>query len=364
MKQGAFRTFIPDLSATNPLIVKAFAKKRDVAGWLPQNPTSILRLSFRRYLYEMWLPTIELEIEPTTFRGYLHHVDRHIAPGIGDVRIGQINRDLLKAFYADLLRTPSARGKGTLAKTTVERIHATIHRALEALVQADVLDRNPAHGARPKRKKSERYEAKIWSPQQLADFLDFVRSDELFPMWRVMAWTGIRRGEALGLMWDDFHPTSRILSVRRAVCNAAGRIYFSTPKSAQSRVIDLDPVTTSVLSSHRRRMNSQRRRSGARLLESDDLIFPSADGTVYAPEVISHRFRVLADASEVPRIRLHDLRHTHASHLLEAGVHPKIVQERMGHVDVMVTLNIYAHLTPTLQRQAVGELGRFYCEGS
>ncbi|MPZ68312.1 MAG: tyrosine-type recombinase/integrase [Actinobacteria bacterium] len=192
-------------------------------------------------------------------------------------------------------------------------------------------------------------------PGQLHVFLEWARSDRLFPLWRTLGFTGLRRGEALGLQWRDLRFQDRLLAVRRALITAGTSTYLTAPKSSQSRVIDLEEETVEVLKAHREESKNLRPESNP-----DDFVFTDRNGAPVVPNLITRQFRGLVCASPVPRIRFHDLRHTHASHLLESGASISSVQERLGHSDVVVTLNLYSHVLPGSQRLAVDRLESFY----
>ena len=357
-------SYVPEvMHSEGPLAAQTYGKNKSRPGWARIAPDDIPNLALGDYMVNIWLPAIELEVEPTTFSAYRSAITCHIAPAIGDLTITQLNRDVIKQFYAQLLTTNSNKGRQPLRKTSVERVHCTIHRALQVLVDADVIPTNPAAGARPKRKKSEQYEIRTWSPDELSRFMDFVSDHRLAALWRVLGWTGMRRGEALALRWHDFRAESRVIAVRRSIGVADRSVYISMPKSAQARVLELDRVTVSMLKKHRQRMAAERRRLKLPAISSDDFIFATQDGGSYHPNGISKVFIQLNEKAELPRIRLHDLRHTHASHLIESGANPKVVQERLGHADVVITLNIYSHLFPTTQRAAIERLAAFYRDG-
>lgn len=359
MKDLGYREHTPDFPQVRPMMSNVRGPRRGRPGYVSASPAYLRRRTLGHYLWNIWLPAIELEVEPTTFSGYHHAVEIYLHPGLGHLALKDLTRDTIKAFYVDLLRNGGVAGH-PLRKTTVEHVHATLHRALATAVEADVLQKNPAAGARPKRRKSEEFEGKTWSPHDLATFLAFVRDDHLYALWRLLAFTGMRRGEALGLKWGDFRFDARCVSVRRALVDAAGHVYLTTPKSAQTRVVELDPETIAIIRRYRKRLSIQRRQLLLPRLTDDDFVFAREDGDYLAPGSVSKKFKELVRHSGVSEIRLHDLRHTHASHLLEAGANIKVVQERLGHADVVITLKIYSHLLPNTQRRAVEGLTRFY----
>jgi integrase len=159
----------------------------------------------------------------------------------------------------------------------------------------------------------------------------------------------MRRGELLGLKWSDVDLESGCVSVRRQLLREGGRLRFGPPKTRSGRrSICLDAGTVAALVAHRQQQASGHHLIGGTL----DLVFRRADGSPHDPDVISHQFQRFMSRSELRRIRLHDLRHTHATVSLQAEVHPKVVQERLGHASVKLTLDTYAHVLPPMHRAA------------
>lgn len=313
-----------------------------------------------------WLESIRPSLAATTFRSYSDHVSRHIAPALGHVPIGKLSPRMIRKFYADLATRPRAGKSGTLGMSTVQRIHATLHRALESAVRDQVLTSNPAHKEKPKApKKARRPEIKVWSPTQLSTFLEGVRSDDLYALWRVLAWTGLRRGEVCGLQWSDIDFEGKRLTVTRSIVLVSYEPHVTTPKSGESRTVDLDTATINLLRAHRVREIEVRLALGLPQIGDADYVFtqidPKTKGAQFVhPDRVSKRFDALVAKSDLPRVRLHDLRHTHASHLLAAGANVKVVQERLGHASITITLDTYSHLMPTAQSEAVDALSKLY----
>ena len=317
--------------------------------------------TLEQYLVETWLAEIETQVKPTTLASTKTIVLRHIVPAIGCIRLNRLRREDLIAFYRDLLHKPAARRDHPLSKTTVQRIHATLHWALQDLVAVGGLNHNPAYNIRSKRRNFGRHEIRIWNETELCRFLTFARRDSLFPMWRLLAWTGMRRGEALGLKWSDLRARPNVVAIRRSLTIAGGRLHVTAPKSARARVVALDATTGRVLRSYRRRQDKLLVGEGLDPTGAEDWIFHVRRDPMN-PSCVSKHFSRLVQRSGLPKIRLHDLRHTHASHLILAGANIKAVQERLGHADIVLTLNIYSHLLPTTQQEALSSLSRFYVE--
>jgi integrase len=168
----------------------------------------------------------------------------------------------------------------------------------------------------------------------------------------------MRRGELLGLRWSDVDLDTGSLSVRQQLVRGGKEISFGPPKTqAGRRSIRLDAVTVRVLRSHRARQKEQGRLKLGQAYRSDlDLVFARMDGSPHDPDVVSQQFEAAAKRSGVKRIRFHDTRHTHASLGLQAGIHPKVVQERLGHSSMAVTLDRYSHVIPALQEDAATKI--------
>lgn len=177
--------------------------------------------------------------------------------------------------------------------------------------------------------------------------------DELFPLWRTLAYSGMRRSEALALRWGDLNFTTGRLGIRRAA-DVTTRNLAKTTKTGSARVLDLDADTLAVLKAYK----AQRGAISLTLVRADAYVFGNNAGEIRSPNEVSRRWtsrvlRAQAEPDELPRVTLKGLRHTHATLLLELGEHPKVVQERLGHSTITTTMNIYSHVTPTMQKAAV-----------
>jgi integrase len=227
-------------------------------------------MTFGNYLIERWLPMVEMGLEPSTASHYRRIIRLYVEPELGHVRVGRLDRATIQAFYARLLHQISPATHRPLSKGTVTYVHCMIHGALEDLVQTGQLPGNPARGLRPRHIKSERYEYVIWSYEQLETFLKTARSDPWFALWRLLAFTGMRRSEALALRCSDLRLESRQISVRRALGVADRKIYLTRPKTDAERVIELDKQTARILGSHMNKRLTPKR--------SDDWVFTRQDG--------------------------------------------------------------------------------------
>jgi integrase len=254
---------------------------------------------------------------------------------------------MLNAMYARLQADGS--GHGPLSAKTVRYIHTTIHKALEDAVDAGVVAKNVASRVKPPRpsRRSTR-QVGSWEASELAAFLATVRGGRLEAVWRLAAMTGMRRGEILGLRWADLDLEQARLSVRQAVVTVAYEVIESTPKSHNARVIDLDSETVDLLRAHRRRQQDEQAEWGFDY-EDRDLVVCHENGSAIHPHSFSQTFERTVKRAGIRVIRLHDLRHTHATLALKAGVPVKVISERLGHESPAFTLKQYAHVIPGMQ---------------
>lgn len=192
---------------------------------------------------------------------------------------------------------------------------------------------------------------RTWSAEELRVFLAATHDDRLHGLWHLLALTGMRRGEALGLRWDDVDLENGRIAVRRALIPNGKEVVVSEPKTARGkRSIALDPETVEVLKGQAAKQLEEQQRSKS--WTDTSLVFTREDGQALHPEVASRFFRQAVKRAMLPQIRLHDLRHTHATLALRAGIHPKVVSERLGHATVAITLDTYSHAVPAMQEEA------------
>ena len=192
----------------------------------------------------------------------------------------------------------------------------------------------------------------MWTPEELHAFLDLAAENRNHAAWFLTSHTGMRRGEVLGLRWDDVDLDQRRLAVRQAVILLAYNLVISDVKADTGRrPIDLDDRTLAVLRAWRKRQLEEWMLVGPAAYHDNDLVFARPDGAPINPDSSSQSFDRLVVRSELPRIRLHDLRHTHASILLKSGVPVKVVSERLGHANPAFTITVYQH-DPGMQADA------------
>ena len=295
------------------------------------------------YLRGQWLPAVQARLRPGTWVEYRRKAETHLIPTIGQVPLQQLTTAMLNALYQQLLDY-------RVGVRTVQYVHATIRKALNDAVRWGLLVRNPAlHAAAPRPRRAE---LATWTAGELRWFLACVRDDRLYAAWQLAALTGMRRGEVLGLRWSDLDLDAGWLSVRQTLVVVDNQPRISEPKTARGRRrIALDPETVAALRTHHAAQAAERLAAGPAWANSG-LVFTRRDGAPLHPEYVRRQFDRHISRAGLPRIRFHDLRHTHATLALQAGVHPKVVSERLGHTTVAMTLDVYSHAIPALQQDA------------
>lgn len=303
---------------------------------------------------ERWMDTQEvIGRSPTTLAGHRRDVRNHVLPAIGAARLQALTAPDVDRLYATMV------GKG-LAPGTVRKIHNLVRKALGDAERKGLVGRNVSRAADPPSIKAAKAgEMQVWSPEQLRAFQAATAGDENFALWWLAAMTGMRRGEVCGLLWRDVDLTAGTVVVRRQLTTVGYRVVErEVTKSGERRVVDLDEETVAVL----RRWKATQ--AGWRLAVGPGwrdigLVFTKVDGSAHHPELVARRFERLGVKANLPRLRFHDLRHTHASHWLAAGENIKALSERLGHADASITLKVYSHLMPGQGRKAAVAVAAF-----
>jgi integrase len=315
------------------------------------------RETLREYM-ESWLPAIRGTIEPSTFESYERNVKNHLVPALGDIRLQELTPDDLSATYAELAESGRVDGRGGLSPRTIQYCHTILHRALADAVRRGSVVRNVADYAlvpAPKRKRRSA-EMKTWTAGEVATFLEATREDRLYLVWYVALMTGMRRGEILGLKWRDTDLEAGRLRLVRQLRVVRHVPDFSDLKTDKSRrQVGLDPETVTLLRRHRKAQIEERLMVGDGY-QDGDLVFAQPDGGHHHPEAVSKTFDRRVARWRLPHITFHDMRHTWATLALQAGVHPKVVSERLGHSSVAFTLDVYSHAIQGLDEDAAARV--------
>lgn len=311
-------------------------------------------MTLERYLRERWLPAREVRgLKPTTLANYRWVCEHYLIPALGQVKLAKLTSPEVVAFFDRFSREAGRRGAPRSART-IALTHRVLSMALSHAVRTGVISRNPAEGARDDLPRgAPPTEPTTWSPEQLVLFLRHTSTDRLHPFWVLAATTGLRRGELCGLRWEDVDLDVGTLAVRRSRVMVGGVPTDTTPKtSAGQRVVGLDQTTVEILSDRLRRQRSDQLTCPPGVWRGEGHVFTDEIGRPLVPEYVTKRFRRAVRDAGLPPIRLHDLRHWHATAMLLAGVDVKVVAGRLGHSSTLVTQNIYQHRVEELDHSA------------
>lgn len=305
---------------------------------------------------EEWLEATRSTVRESTWSSYRAEIAKHVIPRLGPSRLQAIGPGDLNALYSELLRTGRRDGHGGLSPRTVRYVHSILRRALDAAVRWNLVPGNVAAVADPPKSARKMPEMRTWSADQVRAFLEGTADDRFHAAWVLLATTGMRRGEVLGLRWVDIDFDRRRLSVNRSLVSVNYEIKVEAPKTARSRrSVALDEATLLRLRDHRTSQIEERLALGSPFAE-EGLVFSNDDGSAVHPDKLTKAFVRVVKGLGLPRIRLHDLRHTHASLALRAGIHPKVVSERLGHSSIAVTMDTYTHAIPALHEEAASTI--------
>lgn len=305
------------------------------------------KTSLAEYLNGWLLDYVLPNLSPKTHELYAYICSKHIFPTLANIALVDLKPTHLQHLYAQ----KQASG---LSNRTVQLIHVTLHKALKNAVRVTLLSRNVAEAVDTP--KIQRREMRTMNETDLHIFLEMARNTEYYSLFYTLLFTGCRRAEALALRWSDVDLLLCRLSVTRSMQFVDNKVTFKQPKTVKSRrLIALSPSTVTVLQEYWEAKNRMRQTLDLPLVTDNDLVFSHWDGSPLLPNSVTHAWIKLVRRCGLKGIRLHDARHTHASLLLKQGVHPKIVQERLGHAGIAITLDLYSHVAPGLQQAAANK---------
>lgn len=282
-------------------------------------------------------------LTPRSYERYESIARVHLIPAIGHIQLTQLRASHIQKHYADKL----AAG---LSPRSIRYHHVILHKALQTAIKWGLLARNVADGTDVPRAAPS--EMQTWDEHQLNVFLDAAKGTQYYALFYLALFTGARRGELLALRWQDIDFIYSQIYINRSLHHLKDGTYvFTAPKTAKSRrTIALSPSAFLVMESYRKAKDIEANMLDTTVKDSD-LVFNSL-GKPWRPNTVSRAWYNLAVKAGVKPIRFHDARHTHASLLLKQGIHPKVVQERLGHSTISVTLDTYSHVAPGLQEAA------------
>ena len=306
-------------------------------------------LTVTEYLDRWLTDAVQDTVRQRTYERYEQIARVHIKPALGRLKLKSLTTTHVRGLYREKL-------DAGLAPRTVQYIHTTLHKALKDAVADGLIPRNVAKGIKAPRPRKQ--EINPLSADQAHGFLSAARGDRFEALYVVALHCGLREGELLGLRWEDVDLAAGTLSVRRTLSQARIGHMFEAPKNGHGRNVRLTSGAVEALKRHRAAQNGERIRLRY-LWQDHGLVFPSQRGTTMSASNLTARsFKSLLRRAGLPDIRLHDLRHTCATLLLSEGVHPKFVQELLGHANIGITLDTYSHVLPSMGDQTVTAMER------
>jgi len=302
-----------------------------------------------------WLDHIKTQVSPKSHERYAGLVNQNLIPVLGAVRLNKLKPVQISTVYAGALANGRRDGAGGLSPRTVGHMHRVLKQALGQALEWNELTRNPADAVDPPRVD--------WKPMQTYDLpqtvevIEAVRETPMLMPAVLAVLCGLRRGEICALRWRSVDLKAASISVVESLEQTKAGLRFKSPKSGKGRTVALSATVVDELRAHRIKRAQELLKLGVGLSD-DDLVLGHADGSIMSPIYISQLWARTIAKTKLARLRFHDLRHAHATHLLANGVHPKVASERLGHSKVGITLDLYSHVIPGMQEDAAAMLDR------
>jgi integrase len=285
-----------------------------------------------------------------TGESYQHELLNYIVPYLGGIRLTELRPHHIQGYVSDALSKGRKSRPGGLSHRTVQYHYRILSKAFDDAIKMGLLNVNPCKGVTPPR--PERHDIPAVGPDELARLINAMKQSSYFMYFYTLLLTGLRRSELLALKWRAIDLELASMYISHSLHRMGdGRVIIKDTKTSRSRrVVDLSLSIVTLLREYKEEQEVHCLMIGKPLAE-DDFVFSNADGSPLNPNTVTHTFAKVAKRAGM-ELRLHDLRHIHATMLLKAGVHPRIVQERLGHSSIATTLDIYSHTVPGLQKAA------------
>jgi integrase len=299
--------------------------------------------------FERWLEHMQTQVSPRSHERYAELCRKNLAPLLGGVALTKLQPAQISQAYAKALASGRRDGKGGLSARTVTHMHRVLREALQQAVGWQLLARNPVDAAKPP--KIEAAEMKTYDLEQTAKLLEKLRGGRMFIPVILAGLCGLRRGEIAALRWRHVDFEAGHISIEQSAEQTRTGVRYKPPKSGRARTVAMGATVAAELRAHRVAQAEALLSVGVRLTD-DGFVVAQADGSPVQPNTLTHNWVQEWAKTRLPRIRFHDMRHSHATHMLKGGVHPKVASERLGHSKVSLTLDTYSHVLPSMQADA------------
>jgi integrase len=310
------------------------------------------RITVAQYLTR-WLAHVETQVSPSSHATYSTIIRSYVLPVIGASQLKKLRPEAIASLYATALKSGARQRRCGLSAKSVGLLHRLLSQALHQAVRWQLLPVNPAAAVAPPR--VERKTMVVPDTGAVLDLVEAARDTDLFAPVLITSMTGLRRSEALALRWEAIDVDEGKLEVKASIEQVGTVTRIKIPKSGKGRNVALPALLIEELRRYRLTQAEDLLRLGVRQ-DGDTHVCTRADGSPWRPSAFTQAFTRFLRALKRPHMRFHDLRHAHATHMLDANVHPKIVQERLGHSSISLTLDLYSHTTPGMQKKAAASI--------
>lgn len=306
------------------------------------------KMNFGEYL-DYWKEKTFGNLEITTKEGYIQKIDKHIKPYLANLYLEDLKPLHLQNFYDEKLKNGNLNGKGGLSARTVLSLHRIIHSALEQAVKWQLLIRNVADAVEPP--KAKKFKAKYLTDKQTEELIETAKKSDIYIPVMIAIYTGARRGEVLGLSWENVNLEKGYIRIIDNLCATKnGLVIKETKNNTSNRTIAISDTLIKILKMHKIKQMENKLRLGC-FYHDNNMVCCYEDGRMYNPKRFSAKFHELLEKNNLPIIRFHDLRHSHASLLVKLGVQPKEISQRLGHSNIGITMDLYSHLYEETDRE-------------
>lgn len=312
------------------------------------------KLTMTEYLRDWMNSYVRPNLSPTTVDSYNVNVEKHLIPYVGHILLQQLKPLHVQNLYSDLLSNGRTDGTGGLSAKSVLYIHRNLHESLEHAVKMQLVSRNVA--ALVTLPKAKKYHAQVYTPEELNHLLKVAQGTDMELPIYLAASLGLRRGEILGLLWSNVNIIDKKITISNNLVPTSNGNINKAPKSvSSSRTIELPDGLIPILKRHSALQARNRLKLGSGY-HTGNYVYCQTDGSPYCPGYLSRKFNAFLKKHKLKQIRLHDLRHSHATLMLACGVPAKVASERLGHSNIAVTLDLYSHVLDSMQKDAAQKI--------
>ncbi|CEG31417.1 site-specific integrase [Peribacillus simplex] len=305
------------------------------------------KLSYSVYIDD-WLKDKKISVKKSTHESYKALIEKHIIPALGDTKLSDITSRQIQSFIRDLFLTEE------LSDESIQKIYMIVKNSLNSAVKFELLAKNVCE--KVERPKVQKKEMKVWDVEEIQHFLKVAEGDHSYMLFHLAVTTGMRMSEILGLRWKNVDLDNGVIYVKEQL-ERYSHNFTNVKTKASNRNISISETTVQALRKQRKMILQEKLMSSSEEYKDLNLVCPTSVGTPYLPSNLSKIFKRLTKTSGNKPIRFHDLRHSFATMLLSQSVNPKIVSEILGHSSSKITLDVYTHILPNMQKDTAKQLG-------